>query len=106
MEVSTGLVIKNHDPKRNRMIWLGVIAASLVAGIFIYLLGQAKGGYDARESKSEIKRLNAENESLDRSNQKLREQMAVLRIRAKNCDFINRFYHLKIMLKGYICLIQ
>ncbi len=72
------LVIKSHNPNRNRLIWLGSACALLVSGYFMYRLGQSKGGFDARKTSSEIRSLNAQNEHLSKSNQKLKHQMAML----------------------------
>ena len=75
---ATDLVIKSHNPNRNRLIWLGSAAALIVSGYFMYRLGQSKGGFDARKTGSEIRQLNAQNEYLTESNQKLKHQMAML----------------------------
>lgn len=75
---SKPLVIKSHDPDRNRLLWIGSGIALLVAAYFVYRLGQAKGGFDARKSKSEIRQLVAQNEHLKDTNQSLKHEMAML----------------------------
>ena len=76
MVSASDLVIKSNDPKRDRVVWTGVIAAFVVFAACAYFLGQAMGGYSARESRSEIKRLGDENDSLTRSTERLRQQLA------------------------------
>lgn len=75
---ASDLVIKSHNPNRYRLIWFGSAAALLVSGYFMYRLGQSKGGFDARKTKSEIRQLVAQNEHLTESNQKVKHQMAML----------------------------
>ncbi len=75
---ASDLVIKSHNPNRYRLIWIGSAAALLVSGYFMYRLGQSKGGFDARKTKSEIRQLVAQNEHLTESNQKVKHQMAML----------------------------
>jgi len=76
--VSSDLVIKSHDPSRNRVLWFASALALLITGFFVYKLGQSKGGFDARASSSEIRRLNAQNEHLSEANQRLKQEMATL----------------------------
>lgn len=76
MVSASDLVIRDNDPRRDQRIWAAVIAAGLVVAAVAFFLGQMTGGYFARESASEIKRLGDENASLTRSNEKLRQQMA------------------------------
>lgn len=71
-------VIKSHDPDRTRLLWIGSVVALLVAGFFVYRIGQAKGGFDARKSKSEVRQLLAQNEHLSTANKKLKHEMAML----------------------------
>lgn len=76
MVSASDLVIKSNDPKRERMLWTGVIIAFLVAAFFMFMLGQYTGGYSALQSSSQIKQLGDENASLKRSNDRLRQQLA------------------------------
>ena len=75
---SSDLVIKSHDPRRNRLVWVGIVLALIVIGFSMYKLGQTKGGFDARKTGSELRQLNAQNEYLTESNQKLKHEMAML----------------------------
>ena len=72
------LVIKSHDPDRTRLLWIVSAVAFIIAAYFVYRLGQAKGGFDARKSRSEVRRLIAQNEHLTEANQKLKHNMAML----------------------------
>ena len=72
------LVIKSHDPDRNKVLWIASAVALIIAGYFVYRLGQSKGGFDARKSKSEVRQLVAQNEFLTESNQKLKQDLAML----------------------------
>lgn len=75
---SNPLIIQARDPDRTRLLWIGSVIALIVAGYFVYRLGQSKGGFDARKSKSEARQLHAQNDHLSESNKNLKHELAML----------------------------
>lgn len=75
---ASDLVIKSHDPDKTRLLWGVSVIALIIAGYFVYRFGQAKGGFDARESSSQVRQLQAQNKHLSDTNQKLKHEMAML----------------------------
>ena len=75
---SNPLIIQARDPDRTRLLWIGSVIALIIAAYFIYRIGQSKGGFDARKSKSEVRQLLAQNGHLTEANKKLKHEMAML----------------------------
>jgi hypothetical protein len=72
------LVVKPHRPGQTRIVAAVAIVASLVVGYSLFELGRRQGGFDTVEAGQEREDLQAQIAELTRSNDELRQKVALL----------------------------
>lgn len=72
------LIVRQHAPKRQIVIWLSVALAALAAAAALFEWGRIQGGYQRADSQRELTLMGAELNAATERNAELRQQVALL----------------------------